>query len=113
MNSNSVQKKKIADSWQIGWKPKACNSSVLYLKVFKNDLYLFLNTQLQKNNTSYWKVKTIMVISLRVGAFEQFFGPGREGSVNKHFLKIQTPGGLPGGGGGDVEASIWLVWLHG
>ena len=46
-----------------------------------------------------------MVISLRVGAFEQFFGPGREGSVNKHFLKIQTPGGLPGGGG-DVEASI-------
>ena len=47
-------KEKIADSWQIGWKPKAYmyTSFVLYLKVFKSDLYLFLNIQLQKHNRS-------------------------------------------------------------
>ena len=36
-------KEKIAYSWRIGWKPKAYTSFVLYLKVFKTDLYLYLN----------------------------------------------------------------------
>ena len=40
------------------------------------------------------------------GAFEQLFGLGR-GEFSKNFPKIQMPRGLPGGG--DVEASIWLV----
>ena len=35
---------------------------------------------------------------MRVGAFEQLFGPGR-GGLNKNFPKIQMPGELPGGGG--------------
>ena len=34
---------------------------------------------------------------MRVGAFEQLFGPGR-GELNKNFPKIQMPGGCPGGG---------------
>ena len=33
-------KEKIAYLRRIGWKPKAYTSCVLYLKVFKNDLYL-------------------------------------------------------------------------
>ena len=36
-------KEKIAYSRRIGWKPKAYTSFVLYLKVFKTDLYLYLN----------------------------------------------------------------------
>ena len=32
------------------------------------------------------------------GAFGQLFGPGR-GDLHKKFPKIQTPRGLPGGGG--------------
>ena len=36
-------KEKIAYLWQIGRKPKAHTSFVLYLKVFKTDLYLYLN----------------------------------------------------------------------
>ena len=36
-------KEKIAYSWQIGSKPKVYTSFVLYLKVFKTDLYLSLS----------------------------------------------------------------------
>ena len=36
---------------------------------------------------------------MRVGAFEQLFGPGREGGWKKIFPKIQMSGELPGGGG--------------
>ena len=35
---------------------------------------------------------------MRVGAFEQLFGPGR-GGLNKNLPKIQMSGELPGGGG--------------
>ena len=34
-------KEQTAYSWRIGWKPKAYASCVPYLKVFKNDLYLY------------------------------------------------------------------------
>ena len=33
-----------------------------------------------------------------MGAFEQLFGLGRGGDLNKNFLIIQMPGGLPGRG---------------
>ena len=36
-------KEKIAYSWRISGKPKAYTSVVLYLKVFKTDLYPSLN----------------------------------------------------------------------
>ena len=32
-----------------------------------------------------------------VGVFEQLFGSGRGGDLNTNFLKLQMPGGLPGG----------------
>ena len=41
-------KEKIEYSWQIGWEPKAYTSFVLYLKVFKTDLYLYLNMEMYK-----------------------------------------------------------------
>ena len=31
------------------------------------------------------------------------------GNLNNNFQKSQLPGGLPGAGGGDVEASIRLI----
>ena len=34
------------------------------------------------------------------------FSASGGGNLNKNFPKIQMPGGLPWGGGGDVEASI-------
>ena len=34
------------------------------------------------------------------------FSASGGGNLNKNFPKIEMPGGLPGGGGADVEASI-------
>ena len=34
------------------------------------------------------------------------FSASGGGNLNKNFPKIQMPGGLPGWGGGNVEASI-------
>ena len=45
---------------------------------------------------------------VRVGAFEQLFGPGR-GAFEQKFSKNSNAQGVAWGGGGDVEASIWLV----
>ena len=42
------------------------------------------------------------IISPRVGAFKQLFGPGG-GNLKKNFQKIQMPGGVARG---NVEASI-------
>ena len=42
------------------------------------------------------------------GAFEQLFGPGRE-EFEQKFSKNSNAQGVAQGGGGDVEALIWLV----
>ena len=50
-----------------------------------------------------------MVISPGWGHLNSYLarGGGRgRGDLNTNFPKIQMPGGLPRGGGGDVEASI-------
>ena len=52
-------KEKITYSWRIGWKPKAYTSFVLYLKVFKTDLYLYVNmygllTKCEVKTAGYW-----------------------------------------------------------
>ena len=41
-----------------------------------------------------------------LGAFQQLFWLREGGNLNTNFPKIQKPGGLLGGGGGNVEASI-------
>ena len=43
-----------------------------------------------------------------VGTFEQLFGPGR-GEFEHLFSKNSSSRGLPGG---DVEASIWMVYYY-
>ena len=113
-------KEKIVYSWRIGWKPKAYTSFVLYLKVFKTDLYLSINMYIYQNcfyninnNFLHSITSSVREISPRSspegtcgwGRLNSFSARGG-GNLNTNFSKIQTPGGLPGG---DVEASIWLV----
>ena len=106
-------KAKIPDSWQTGWKAKACTSFVLYLKVFKNHLYYLwhvrvlsmkpcLHTQLPEHNKSYRKVSRgwghlITWNGPIMGHLNSFSASG-VGNLNKNFPKIQMPGGLPGRG---------------
>ena len=106
-------KRKIPDSWQPGWKAKACTSLALYLRVFKNYLYIYLrhvrvlsikpcsHTQLPVNNRNYWKVSwgwghLIIWNGSMMGHVNSFLASGG-GNLNKNFPKIQMPGGLPGG----------------
>ena len=107
-------KRKIPDLWQTGWKANSCTSFVLYLKVFKNHLYHLwhirvlsikpcLHTQLPEHNKSYQKVSwgwghLITWNRPMMGHLNSFSASGG-GNLNKHFPKIQMPGGLPGGGG--------------
>ena len=45
-----------------------------------------------------------------MGVFEQLFGPERGEYLNKNFPKIQMHGGLPGGGGGMLNARFdWYI----
>ena len=105
-------KQKIPNSWQTGWKAKACTSFALYLKVFKNHLYHLrhvrvlsikpcLQTHLPEHNRSYWKVSRVwghLITWNRpmMGHLNSFSALGG-GNLNKNFPKIQIPGGLPGG----------------
>ena len=71
-----------------------------------------LHAQLPEHNKSYRKVSRgwghlITWNAPMMGHLNSFSASGG-GNLNKTFLKIQMPRGLPGGGG-DVEASIWLV----
>ena len=120
-------KRKIPDSWQTGWKEKACTNFVLYLKVFKNHLHylwhvrvLFikpcLHTQLPEHNKSHRKVSRgwghlITWNGPMMGHLNSFSASGG-GNLNKNFPKIQMPG-VARGVGGDVEDLIWLLhnWL--
>ena len=103
--------RKIPDSWQTGWKAKACTSFTLYLKVFKNHLYYLrhvrmlsikpcLHTQLPEHNRSYWKVSRewghLITWNGPIGAFEQLFGNGR-GNLNKKFSKNSNAWGFARG----------------
>ena len=67
--------------------------------------------QLAEHSKSYRKVSQgwghlITWNGPMMGHLNSFSASGG-GTLNKNFPKIQMPGGLPGGG--DVEASIWLV----
>ena len=112
-------KRKIPDSWPTGWIAKACTSFVLYLNVFKNHLYYLrhirvlsikpcLHTQLPEHNKSYGKVSRgwghlITWNGTMMGHLNNFSASGG-GNLNKKLQKFKCPAG-----GGDVEASIWLV----
>ena len=103
-------------------KSNGLHELVLYLKVFKNHIYYLwhvrvfsikpcLCTQLPEHSKSYRKVSRgwghlITWNGPMIGHLNSFSASGG-GNLNKNFLKIQMPGRLPGGG--DVEASIWLV----
>ena len=110
-------KRKIPDSWQTGWKAKACTSFALYLKVFKNHLYYLwhirvlsikpcLHTQFPEHIRSYWKVSQgwghLITWNGPMWGIWTAFRPREGGIWTKIFQKFKCTGGCPGG-------LIWLV----
>ena len=106
-------KRKIPDSWQTGWKAKACTSFVLYLKVFKNHLYLSLSAsgaQLPKSFPGWGNLITWN--GPMMGHLNSFSASGG-GNLNKNFPKIQMSGGFPRGGGGMLKLRFdWYIMVR-
>ena len=113
-------KEKIAYSWRIGSKSKAYTSFVLYLKVFKTDLYLIkINCFYNINNnflgaiTSGCQRNKPPLLSrrhVRMGAFEQLFSPGR-GEFEQKFSKNSNARGVARGGMLKLRFD-WYITCH-
>ena len=91
-------KEKIAYSWRSSSKLKSLHK---LCSVFEYYIWLCFKRWLVA-----CKDVCNLVISPRVGGFEQLFGPGR-GEFEQKFSKNSNTRGVAWGG--DVEASIWLV----